>query len=226
MDASTLFRQLLRAPSASYHLLASPLRPCPRPRSLFLLLSNNYARLIFTDSLPRVVQPSVWHSIIPKFLRQRAPAGAPTTPKPKGWNPATPYIILGLLIGSQAIQMIALKNDIANFSRRADAKIGLLREVIERVQRGEEVDVERVLGTGDKESEREWEDVLREIEEEEALFQSKKRRKAMKEAAAREEIAREQEMEQEREQKLVRELERIEEQTRANMQADRGPRFY
>lgn len=126
--------------------------------------------------------------------------------------------------------MIALKNDIANFSRRADAKIGLLREVIERVQRGEEVDVERVLGTGDKESEREWEDVLREIEEEEALFQSKKRRKAMKEAAAREEKAREQEMEQEMEQKmeqkLVRELERIEEQTRANMQADRGPRFY
>jgi len=54
--------------------------------------------------------------------------------------------------------MIALKNDIANFSRRADAKIRLLREVIERVQRGEEVDVERVLGTGDKESEREWED--------------------------------------------------------------------
>lgn len=105
-------------------------------------------------------------------------------------------------------------------------KIGLLREVIERVQRGEEVDVERVLGTGDKESEREWEDVLREIEEEEALFQSKKRRKAMKEAAAREEKAREQEMEEERGQKLVRELERIEEQMRANMQADRGPRFY
>lgn len=122
--------------------------------------------------------------------------------------------------------MIALKNDIANFSRRADAKIGLLREVIERVQRGEEVDVERVLGTGDKESEREWEDVLREIEEEEALFQSKKRRKAMKEAAAREEKAREQEVEQERGQKLVRELKRTEEQTRANMQADRGPRFY
>lgn len=54
--------------------------------------------------------------------------------------------------------MIALKNNIASFSRRADAKIGLLREVIERVQRGEDVDVERVLGTGDKESEREWED--------------------------------------------------------------------
>lgn len=159
MGVSTLFRQLLRAPSASYHFLASPLRPYPRSRSLFLLLSNDYARrFISSDSLPRVIQPSVWHSIIPKFLRQRAPAGAPMTPKPKGWNPATPYIILGLLIGSQAIQMIALKNDIANFSRRADAKIRLLREVIERVQRGEEVDVERVLGTGDKESEREWED--------------------------------------------------------------------
>lgn len=40
--------------------------------------------------------------------------------------------------------------------RRAEAKIGLLREVIERVQRGENVDVEGALGTGDPEAEREW----------------------------------------------------------------------
>jgi hypothetical protein len=46
--------------------------------------------------------------------------------------------------------MIALRNEFAAFSRRADAKIGLLKEVIERIQNGEEVDVEGLLGTGDK----------------------------------------------------------------------------
>ena len=63
-----------------------------------------------------------------------------------------------MLIGSNAIQMIALRHEFANFSRKADAKIGLLREVVERLHRGENVDVEGLLGTGDKEKEKEWED--------------------------------------------------------------------
>ncbi|OCL04203.1 hypothetical protein AOQ84DRAFT_391716 [Glonium stellatum] len=219
MDALSLFRQLLRAPYASYNLVIPPLRHSPRTRTLFLLLSNNSARrLISTESLPRVVQPSLWHSIVPRFLRQRAPADTTKAPKSKEWNPATPYIILALLIGSQAIQTIALKNDIAAFSRKADAKIGLLREVVERVQRGENVNVEKVLGTGNKESEREWEDVLKELEEEESLFQSRKRRKAMKEAAAIEDMAREQE-------ELLKESEKAR-QARANVQTGRGPKFY
>ena len=54
--------------------------------------------------------------------------------------------------------MIALRHEYTSFSRKADAKIGLLKEVIGRVQRGEEVDIEGLLGTGDKEKEREWED--------------------------------------------------------------------
>jgi hypothetical protein len=57
-----------------------------------------------------------------------------------------------------SIQMIALRNDFAAFTRRADARIGLLREIIERIQKGEEVDVEGLLGTGDKEREKEWEE--------------------------------------------------------------------
>lgn len=54
--------------------------------------------------------------------------------------------------------MIALRNHTTNFNRNADAKISLLKEVIERVQRGEDVDVEGLLGTGDKAKEREWEE--------------------------------------------------------------------
>ena len=104
-----------------------------------------------------------------------------------------------MLIGSQSINMIALKNDYSIFSRKADAKIARLREVIEKIQRGEEVDVEKVLGTGDEAQEQEWKDgqsiftpstlasiaallryclaVLSHIEKEDRLWQSKIRRR-------------------------------------------------
>ncbi len=59
-----------------------------------------------------------------------------------------------------SIQMIALQNEFAAFSRRADAKIGLLKEIIERIQKGEDVDVEGLLGTGDAAREKEWEEGL------------------------------------------------------------------
>ena len=54
--------------------------------------------------------------------------------------------------------MIALRNDFTSFNRNADAKIGLLKDVLERVQKGENVDVEGLLGTGNKEKEKEWEE--------------------------------------------------------------------
>ena len=109
-----------------------------------------------TSHLPRVAQPSLWKSMIPKSLRQRS--NKPVPPTAKGWNPASYFVIIFLLIGSQAIRLITLQNDFLNYSRNADAKIALLREVIERVQKGEDVDVERILGTGDEVKEREWEE--------------------------------------------------------------------
>ena len=101
--------------------------------------------------------------------------------------------------------MLALRNEFTVFSRRADAKIGLLKDVIERVQRGEEVDVKGLLGTGDPEKEKEWEQgmfpgitvfssgksiliasvVIRELEEEDRLWQSNVRRRQKKEEAHR-----------------------------------------
>lgn len=76
----------------------------------------------------------------------------------KEWNPASFYIIIFILIGSQAIRMMMLKNDYAAYTRSTDAKIELLKEVIEKVKRGEQVDVEKLLGTGDAAKEREWEE--------------------------------------------------------------------
>ena len=113
-----------------------------------------------SDQLPRVADPSVWHSAIPRFVREWKITSSVSSKKTKSteWNPATFFIVIFLLIGSNAINLISLRNDFTTFSRRTDAKIGLLREVIQRVQKGEDVDVEGLLGTGDPEKEKEWED--------------------------------------------------------------------
>ena len=153
--------------------------------------------------------------MIPKPLRERT--SAPTS---REWNPATPFIVLSLLVGSQAIQILWLKQERAHALRKAEAKIGLLKEVIERVQNGEDVDVEKVLGTGDEASEREWAEVLQEVRDEEALFQSRKRRKALREAAAKEEQASLEEAAKEAAQQATRE------EGRVKVESIGGVKFY
>jgi hypothetical protein len=62
-----------------------------------------------------------------------------------------------IAIGSQAVWQIVLKHEHADFTRKADVRIGLLREVVERLGKGEDVDVERILGTGNEKEEKAWE---------------------------------------------------------------------
>jgi hypothetical protein len=144
-----VLRQLLLAP--------------PALRSSFLLPAVRHVQpmssLMYSTNLQGVAQPSFWASLVPKPLRpsNNPPANA-KKPKSKEWNPATFFIVIFLLIGSMSIQMIALRNQFATFTRRADAKMDLLKEIIERVKNGEEVDVEGLLGTGDPEKEKEWEE--------------------------------------------------------------------
>jgi hypothetical protein len=98
--------------------------------------------------------------MVPRFIRTRKSRKAGES---KEWNPATFYIVMFTLIGSQAIRLLTLKNGYAAYRRSADAKIELLKEVIERVQKGENVDVEKLLGTGDEGKELEWEDGMFEL---------------------------------------------------------------
>jgi DMSO reductase anchor subunit len=74
------------------------------------------------------------------------------------WNPATFYIVVFLLIGSMAINSISLRQSFETFMRQTDVRIGLLREVVERIQRGEKFDVEKALGAGNAAKEQEWAD--------------------------------------------------------------------
>ncbi|KAI1085763.1 hypothetical protein F5B20DRAFT_575268 [Whalleya microplaca] len=138
------------------------------------------------SSLPTITQPSFWKGLIPKPLRRRSEQPEdwrmPKKPKSKEWNPATFFIVIFLFIGSMSIQLLVSKQELEAYMRRADVRIGLLREVIEKLQRGEEVDVEKELGTGDAQREKEWEDVIREIESDDILKNHKQKEKVKQQA--------------------------------------------
>lgn len=137
-----------------------------------------------------MVQPSVWHSIVPRALRSRLEKAAESNQK-RAPNPASYFIWIYLLIGSQAIRILQLQNEFNTFMRRADLKIEKLREVVEALQSGDEIDVEKVLGTGDETQEREWEDALREIEDEDRVWQTNRQKRREAKAKASEDAARE-----------------------------------
>ena len=134
--------------------------------------------------LPRVAQPSFWQQIIPKPLRKSS------NPIPaKRTNPANYFIWIYLLIGSQAIRILTIKNESIQNNRIADQKLRQLREVIERLENGEDVDVEKLLGTGNETAEQEWEQALKELESEERLWQTnRQKRKQEKQLEAEKEV--------------------------------------
>ncbi|RAH71818.1 DUF5321 domain-containing protein [Aspergillus aculeatinus CBS 121060] len=169
LRASTRTHPIRRPPAA-----AAQIRFPSSPSTSQLLRESRPYSSGGSRFIPRFAHADVWTTFIPAFIRNRFTGkGQPYTPKSKEWNPASFYIIIFILIGSQAIRMIALKNDYAAYSRSTDAKIRLLREVIEKVNNGEVVDVEKLLGTGNEAKEREWEEVLREIEDEDSLWHRK-----------------------------------------------------
>lgn len=106
---------------------------------------------------PSVTDRGFWKSLVPKPLRRenrpRRRGG-----KSKEWNPATYFIVMFLFVGSMSIQMIALRNQTSRYMRQASVRLQVLREVVERIQNGEDVDVEKELGTGDEQKEAEWEE--------------------------------------------------------------------
>jgi len=145
-----------RLPSVSKLHVSSSLRSS---QNEFPTVHPQFRSLATGRASPKVAESSIWTSLIPKFLRNRdSRALGNNAPKSKEWNPASYFIVIFVLIGSQAIRMIVLRNDFANYTRSTEAKIELLREVIERLQKGEQVDVKKLLGTGDEAKEREWEE--------------------------------------------------------------------
>ncbi|KAI5856907.1 hypothetical protein BZA05DRAFT_386545 [Tricharina praecox] len=148
----------------------------------FHAISAHYAEPRQIPFLPLFLQPSTYRPNYNKNAGGVQKDGDRKTKGPKPWNPATFFIWIFLMIGSQAIQQLTLKQEHADFLRKADGRIAVLREVIERLGRGEEVDVERMLGTGEDAEEKAWEEVIKEIEADDVLWQAQK---LQKEAAAK-----------------------------------------
>lgn len=110
-----------------------------------------------SSTLPSVTDASFWKSLVPKPFRKENRRGLKNK-KSKEWNPATFYIVMFLFIGSMSIQMIALRNSTDRYTRQAAVRLGLLKEIVEKIQNGEDVDVEKLLGTGDPQKEMDWEE--------------------------------------------------------------------
>ncbi|KAK5083262.1 hypothetical protein LTR70_007979 [Exophiala xenobiotica] len=159
-----------RCPKPTVHLPPSCLRRSISRRSQSTLLEKA------APHLPRILQPSMWENIIPATFRSKSKELL-TRKEKKPTNPATFFIWIYLLIGSQAIRIVQVKNDYATISRRSDLQLEKLREVVRKLQAGEEVDVDKVLGTGVPEEEEAWEEALREIQEEERVWTESKRQK-------------------------------------------------
>ena len=150
--------QCLRS-STKRHLQSSRLIAQSQYRPLSASFATTSRRHDSTRFVPTILQPSFWRTIIPKSLRTRTPSAEEhPAAKSKEWNPATFFIIIFLLIGSQAIQTIALQRSYTSYSNQTEARLSLLRDVLRRVQAGEDVDVETALGTGNEVKEKEWEE--------------------------------------------------------------------
>jgi hypothetical protein len=133
------------------------------PIAGFALAQPSRIALRHASSLPKIANPSLWKSMIPKALRQPVPLSEAAGPVQKtseripfAQNPAAHLTIMGLLCGSLAIKVITLKSEIEDTRRMVESKIRLLDSVIRRLRAGEAVDVKEALGTGDPEKEAEW----------------------------------------------------------------------
>ncbi|ETN36962.1 uncharacterized protein HMPREF1541_07950 [Cyphellophora europaea CBS 101466] len=154
--------------------LPSTQTPAGRLRKLPPVFRRLESTIAEKSHVPRFAQPSIWKDIIPKPLRSWPGSSKPAQ---NTRNPAYYFIWIYLLIGSQAIRILTIKREAAEEHRLADIKLRQLREVIEKLERGEEVDVEKALGTGNEEAEAEWEAALRELESEERLWQNNRSRR-------------------------------------------------
>lgn len=121
-----------------------------------------------------VLTPTFWKQIIPRFLRRESTPSPTTTAaantksqlpqKTRVWNPATWYVVIFFIIGSEAIQLIAERHTREDQVRKSEIRIRLLRELVESVQNGTldknltAQDLKKRLLAGTPTQEREWEE--------------------------------------------------------------------
>ncbi|KAJ2907211.1 hypothetical protein MKZ38_006505 [Zalerion maritima] len=159
-----LVRRAFAGPTPVFRM-GCPLRSAVAPS--YMPISSSAPRFLYEDSAPKTVfAVSFWKRLVPKPFRK---GEGPKRAKSKEWNPMTFYIALFLLIGSMSINTIAHRKDVEKFNRQSSVRIDLLKDVIERVKKGEKFDVENELGAGDPGKEQGWEELIKEFERDESL---------------------------------------------------------
>ncbi|KTW27626.1 hypothetical protein T552_02068 [Pneumocystis carinii B80] len=73
------------------------------------------------------------------------------------------FIVLLIILGSQANNILFIKQEFNEFEAEIDAKISHLRDIIDRIQKGENLDISKELGTGVDEKEKEWFKVIEQV---------------------------------------------------------------
>ncbi|KAK6537000.1 hypothetical protein TWF281_001204 [Arthrobotrys megalospora] len=184
----TIARRLIRpqtaSPFATYALTHSLYHESPR------------RHLSVNSFIPRVFSPTWWSQRLPQGLFKSNIKSSTETVKRK-WNPAWGYIFLALFVGSQSLNIMALRQESQVFIRRSDSRIDTLREIIENIQKGEWAadgeEVQRALRLGKPErDDRQWDEVMKEIEEEDSKWQQeaqRQRERIEKQEAARAKFA-------------------------------------
>jgi hypothetical protein len=128
------------------HLLTRSPNPPPRHRPL-------------TTTAPSSPPPRILGT---GELKPSTPLSAPSPPwykQPRFRRGLVNILLLGSFANSAAI-ILSYKSQQREISWLAKERIQTLRETIERVRRGEDIDVRAVLGTGDPEMERRWDDCM------------------------------------------------------------------
>ncbi|KAK6520685.1 hypothetical protein TWF506_000934 [Arthrobotrys conoides] len=170
----TIARRLIRPQSSS------PFATYPLSRSHYLYYEPPRRHLSVNSFIPRVFSPTWWSQHLPQGLFKSTVKSSKETVKRK-WDPAWGYILLALFVGSQSLNIMALRQESQVFIRRSDARIETLREIIENIQQGKWApdgeEVERALRLGKPErDDRQWEEVMKEIEEEDSKWQQEAQR--------------------------------------------------
>ncbi|EMR08487.1 hypothetical protein PNEG_03313 [Pneumocystis murina B123] len=98
----------------------------------------------------------------------------------KSFNSNIIFIVLLIILGSQANNILSIKQEFNEFETQIDAKISHLRDLIDRIQRGENLDISKELGTGIEEKEKEWSKVIEQVINEDDQWEQIKIRKREK----------------------------------------------
>ncbi|KAK6351588.1 hypothetical protein TWF718_004745 [Orbilia javanica] len=170
----TVARRLIRPQPTS------PFTTYPLSRSHYLYYEPPRRHLSVNSFIPRVFSPTWWSQHLPQGLFKSTVKNSAETVKRK-WDPAWGYVILALFVGSQALNIMALRQESQVFIRRSDSRIETLKEIIENIQNGKWAadgeEVQRALRLGKPErDDRQWEEVMKEIEEEDSKWQQEAQR--------------------------------------------------